>query len=305
MTRWLAALLLLACVPARAASPISFVYTEATSFLAAYVARDQGIFARHGLEVTLTASPSSGTIAAALQGGSAQLGGIQSISLFQAVDAGLDLVAVAGTEPSPTPYKQGILARRGSGIASLRDLPGHSIGIPGLGASLDILSRELLLRAGIDDKGITRVEVPLPQLADALRSGSVDAVVAVDPSYTRVLGLGVTKVADFDTLLPAGTFRSLYAARRDWTARHGAELAAFRASLAEAQAVIAEPANEAAVRESFARWTRLPAGVVAVSPLPRNLTLAVSPASIAFWAEVAAHQHLTQSAVDPARLIAP
>jgi NitT/TauT family transport system substrate-binding protein len=290
---------------ARAATPITILYTEATSFLGAYVGKDLGIFARHGLDVTLVAAPSSGGIPAALMGGSTQIAGLQTISLMQAVDGGLDLMIVAGTEPSPTPYRQGLLARAGSGIISVKDLPGHTLGVPGLGATLDILGRELMLRSGVDESRITRVEVPLPQLADALRTGSVDAVVAVDPSYARVLQMGATPVASFDTLIPAGTFRSVYACTRAWVRTNPQALAAFRAALAEADAFVEAPENETIVRQSFARWTHLPASVVAVSALPRKLTLAVTPASLQFWVDVAKDQRLTQEKVEPTALIAP
>ena len=187
----------------------------------------------------------------------------------------------------------------------MQDLPGHTLGVPGLGATLDILSRELLLREHVDEARIRRVEVPLPQLADALRTGSVDAVVAVDPSYERALQMGAKPIANFDVLIPARTFRSLYAASRAWVRANPQTLAAFRVSLAEAQDFMTGPKNAAAVRESFARWTHLPPKVVASSAIPTRWTLEVTPESLAFWVEVAHDQKLTQNPVDPASLIAP
>ena len=297
--------LLAALSPARAATPLSILYTTAPSFLGAYVGFDQGIFARHGLEVKLTASAVSGNIPTALVGGSAQIGGIQTILLIQANDGGLDLVTVAGTEPYPAPYMQGLLAREGSGIKTLQDMPGHTMGSPGIGATMDILARELMIRAGVDDSKVARVEVPLPQMADALRNGSVDSVVSVDPSYSRAVEAGARPVADWNSLIPRGTFLSLYATTRDWAQANPQTLAAFRASLQEAYAFIAKPENEAAVRESFTRWTHLPANVVAATKLPHGLTVAVTPESLQFWAEVAKDQKLTQNPVDVKSLIAP
>jgi NitT/TauT family transport system substrate-binding protein len=298
-------LLLAAALPARAATPIMELYIPAPSFLGSYVAKDEGVFARHGLDVTLQASPSSATLPAALVGGSAQIGGTQTILLMQAVDGGLDLVTVAGTEPYPAPYRQGLLARPGSGIKSLKDLPGHTLGSPGIGATMDILARELMIRDGVDDSKVARVEVALPQLPDALRTGSVDAGVAVDPSYSRALELGATPIAGWDSLIPPGTFLSLYATTRDWATANKETLAAFRASLEEAYAFIGKPENEVAVRASFTKWTHLPASVVATIPLPHKLTVAVTPASLQFWAQVAKDQKLTQNPVNPAALIAP
>jgi NitT/TauT family transport system substrate-binding protein len=234
---WL--VLLMAALPVRAATPIMILYIPAPSFLGSYVAKDQGIFDRHGLDVTLAASPSAATLPAALVGGSAQIGGTQAILVIQAVDGGLDLVTVAGTEPYPAPYKQGLLARPGSGIKSVKDLPGHTMGSPGIGATMDILARELMIRAGVDDSKVARVEVALPQMPDALRTGSVDAGVAVDPSYSRAVELGATPIAGWDSLIPTGTFLSVYATTRDWATANKQTLAAFRASLEEAYALSA------------------------------------------------------------------
>ena len=295
----------MAALPARAATPILLLYAPAPSFLGAYVAKDQGIFARHGLDVSLSAPMSSATMPPALVGGSAQIAGTQTILLIQAVDSGLDLVTIAGTEPYPAPYRQGVVARPGSGITSLKDLPGHTLGSPGIGATMDILARELLIRAGLDPNSVKQVEMPLPQMADALRTGSVDAVVSVDPSYTRCLELGGKPIAGWDSLIPPGTFLSLYATTRDWAKAHPEAVAEFRASLAEAYAFIGDAKNAADVRASFTRWTHLPASVVATIPLPHKLTVPVTPASLQFWAEVAQHQKLTQHQVDPATLIEP
>jgi NitT/TauT family transport system substrate-binding protein len=302
---WATCLLLLATLPAQASTPLMLLYAAAPSFLGAYVAKDQGIFEKHGLNVTLSAPMSSATMPPALEGGSAQIAGTQTVLVVQAVDSGIDLVVIAGTEPYPAPYSQGMLARPGSGIKSVKDLPGHSVASPGIGATMDILARELMIRAGVDPNSVKQVEVALPQMADALRTGSVDVVVAVDPSYSRCLQVGGQPIASWDSLIPPGTYLSVYAVTRDWAKQHPELVAAFRASMDNADAYIADPKNEDAVRASFTRWTHLPAAVVAATKLPHKLTVTVTPASLAFWADVAKDQKLTQNPVNPASLIAP
>jgi NitT/TauT family transport system substrate-binding protein len=224
---------------------------------------------------------------------------------MQAADNGLDLVAVAGTEAYPAPYHQGLLARTGSGIATLADLKGKRLGVPGVGATMDILARKLFATSGVPDQSVTRVEVALQQMADALRGGSIDAVVAVDPTYSRIVEAGIgTPAGSWEGIIPKGTFLSLYAADRAWTVDHPDLIAAFRAALDEATMFIAKPDNATAVRTSLTRYTRLPPNVVNAMALPGSLTTRVTPSSLSFWNEVGLEQTLLNHPADLQVLIA-
>jgi len=67
------------------------------------VAVDEGIFRKHGLEVEMTPIGINSNIPAAILSSSIQIGGPTSTVFLQAVDGGLDLVAVAGaTIMNPT-----------------------------------------------------------------------------------------------------------------------------------------------------------------------------------------------------------
>jgi NitT/TauT family transport system substrate-binding protein len=61
----------LAAGSAGAATPITLLYTPGDSFTESYVAKDQGIFEKHGLDVTLTVGQNGSVITAALVAGSA------------------------------------------------------------------------------------------------------------------------------------------------------------------------------------------------------------------------------------------
>ena len=64
-----------------------------------------------------------------------------------------------------------------------------------------------------------------------------------------------------------------------------------------------KPENDAAVRESLARWTKLPVAVVEQMKLPRNLATQMPASAITFWTQVAAEQGLTTKAPDASALI--
>src|SRR6185437_1576116 len=87
--------------PAAAATPITLLYTAGDYFTETYVAKDQGFFSKHGLDVTL-----------------------------QGDEQGLDLVIVASANRNPIqpPVSEtGIAARSGSGIKSASDLVGKKV----------------------------------------------------------------------------------------------------------------------------------------------------------------------------------
>ena len=96
---WLATLAAVCAAAAALADPIKLhiACTATTDCASAMVARDEGIFAKHGIdaEVTLIAHqhqhsrPRSSPT-------SIQIGGPTETVFLQAVDGGLDLVAVAG-----------------------------------------------------------------------------------------------------------------------------------------------------------------------------------------------------------------
>jgi NitT/TauT family transport system substrate-binding protein len=70
-----AILCLFATLPAAAATKINFMYTAVAQFFGLYVAKDQGILAKHGLDTDMTLTTNGSLISAALVADTAQLGG--------------------------------------------------------------------------------------------------------------------------------------------------------------------------------------------------------------------------------------
>src|SRR5436305_857460 len=111
-----------AAFPVFAASKLVFLYTAVPSYIGTFVAKDEGFFERHGLEVELTMAATGSIIPAALVSGSAQVGAPTPTVLLQANEGGLDLVYFAGCDVYPTQSRTGILARPGSNLQGPKDL---------------------------------------------------------------------------------------------------------------------------------------------------------------------------------------
>ena len=84
--------------PAAAQGPKIVVgYTATVDFAPGFIAMDQGLFKKRGLDVEFKIVPLNSQLPAAVQSDSITFGGTTISVLLQAIDGGLDHVAVAGS----------------------------------------------------------------------------------------------------------------------------------------------------------------------------------------------------------------
>ena len=294
---------------AAAATSIKLLYTAGDSFTESYVAKDQGFFLKHGLDVTLQAAQNGSVISAALTADSAQIGAPTPTVLLQGDEQGLDLVIVASANRNPIqpPVSEtGIAARTGSGIKTARDLVGKKVAVPGLGGTIDVLMKKWLQVNGADYHQVHWVEFMLPRMPDSLTAGLADAVATVNPFLARIVKSKAGYIiGDFGDIEPPGTMVVVYAATRRWAQAHSSEVAGFRAALNESKAYIEDAANEASVRASIAKYTKLPPEAAQFIEIPTNLDPVPRPGGLAFWIEACREQGLIKGNPDPVSLIAP
>lgn len=122
---------------------------------------------------------------AAFLAGALDVGMMGDTPAIFASAAGADVVAIAAGKTPPNSYLQ-IVARPGSGIASLRDLRGKKIAFTRSTA----LHGYLLLaldRVGLSQSDITPIDIPLVSLAGALESKDADAALLGGPLMTSYI----------------------------------------------------------------------------------------------------------------------
>ena len=204
-----------------AAEKVTIMYTATAAFASAFVAKDQGFFEKHGVDVTLQLNPNTSLVATAVASGSAEVGITTPTVAFQAVDNGIPLQSFASTNVFPDPSAAGLVVSPTSGITGPKDLAGKKIGVPGIGGLLDVVMLEWVAVNGGDPSKINVVEISLPQTADVLKSGQVDGVAGVDPFLSRAVDLGVGKlVGDFMTVVPPGTVGGIFVTTKAWADAH-------------------------------------------------------------------------------------
>jgi NitT/TauT family transport system substrate-binding protein len=294
-------LALVAPLSAHAAEKLTLLFSPTTGLTPSYIAKDQGIFDKHGLDVDLVLLTNQGAVIQALVGGSAQIVTPSALAVIQASDQGIDTVFVGSTSMSPSKSRSGIFVKNGSNLHTAKDLIGKKIGVPSLNTLIHVIARRWFELEGVDYNKVNFAEIGFQQMYDALNGGIVDGVSAIDPYYGKLEQIGYV-VGNPDESLPKHTLTSVYASMRDWTDSHKQTVAAFRQSLQEAIAYIAT--HDAEARAAIVKYTKQPAAVVAVTPLP-ELQVTVHPEQVQFFIDVAKHQGLIKSSPDAAKMIAP
>jgi NitT/TauT family transport system substrate-binding protein len=296
--------LVLAAAPAAAATPITLSYTVGES-VTAFAAKEAGIFDKHGLDVTLLQVTQNSNAPAALASASVEVAMIQVANLLQAADSGLDFVAIAGgSDLAKGVSHNSVVVRTGLQVKSARDLAGHTVGVPGIGASIDIFFRNWLIDNSVSPNRVNIVETTFLAMGDNLKNQTVDAVTPLEPFVTRITkaGLGYELVNLIDTLPRARLNALVFGVTRHWAEEHADAVAALRASIHEADAYVL--ANPDRAREDINKYTKMPMEILASLPLPA-VDETARQADFDVWAHMMQRLNMLQSRPDTAKLILP
>jgi NitT/TauT family transport system substrate-binding protein len=288
---------------AAAQAKIQIGCTATSDCASAMVAVDEGIFKKHGLEAEMTPIGINSNIPAAILSNSIQIGGPTSTVFLQAVDGGLDLVAVAGASVM-SPASNGTITafvRNGITITEPKGFVGKKVGAPGLNAFLHVLFVKWLVEKGVDPRGVNFVEVTFPTMADIIKSGGVDAVLTAEPFVTRMLNAGLGSVgARYAVDLARTDPIIFYAASREWAEQNPAAITKFRDAIAEAAQIVNNDRDKASA--SIAKFTKQPLELVKAT-LPNQSEPLLKPVQLAWWIDVMSSQKMLQSKLDTTKLV--
>lgn len=226
---------------AAAQTKITIGYGLAGDFLPAFIAKDEGIFAKNGLDASMKVMQSSSLVPAVLASGGVQIGINTPPNLLLAVAGGLDQVAIAGAARlKSTDPRIGLVTKPGLEVTKATDLEGKRVGVPGINSVIDLVLKKWLIDGKVPLARVTLVEAVAPRMGDMLKSDQLDAVAIFEPLLSRfvVSGAGMKSVDFFSEVNP-DMLGSFWAATRQWASANPQAVTAFRRSLAEAQDFIA------------------------------------------------------------------
>jgi NitT/TauT family transport system substrate-binding protein len=297
-----AAMVLAPFSAAQAQTKVRIMYTAVAPYASSFIAKDQGFFAKRGIDAELILAANGSVIIAGVVSGNVEVGTPTPTVFIQALESGLDQIAIAATNVLPDASRSGVLARTDTNIKTAQDLAGKKVGVPGLNGLLDVMFRKWLADSGVDTKRVSYLETSFPQMSDLLKAGQVDAVVAVDPFYSRILDQKTGYlIDDYTRNVPAGTIASVYSATSKWANANPAVVKAFQESLVEGIAF--SKTNVDATRDSIARYTKLPPGVVASLPVP-NLSAKIGPQDLKFWIDTMTERGMLNTVPDANKAVA-
>ena len=143
-----------------AVTNVTLGYVPYSDDASLFYAQDSGIFKAHGLNVTFVAQASPVAVEASMASGTEQFGFITTPVLINLNSKGVSVKCVSsvdGSEPSiPADDSTVLVAAKGSGITSVKDLAGKDVAEVQL-TSLNSLAVEVLAKqAGIDPAASTR-----------------------------------------------------------------------------------------------------------------------------------------------------
>jgi NitT/TauT family transport system substrate-binding protein len=156
------------------------------------VARDKGFFTDENLNVTWTTVPQGAIAVEAVFGGTAEVGGGSIFEPMVARGNGLDMVFLAASARirSEPPDNSGVAVRAEDNIKGPKDLVGKKVSASLINGPNYVHMREWLQRGGVDPNSVQFLEIPFPQMADALFQKRLDAVWNVEPFLTFMVRSG-------------------------------------------------------------------------------------------------------------------
>jgi NitT/TauT family transport system substrate-binding protein len=228
-----------------------------------WIALDQGLFAKAGLHVTVKQLGAAPTVLPALEHGSLDAIEYQWTTVIAAEASGIARLHAIAAAQSLGPRSHEILVMPHSGITTLAQLQGKTIGIQAVGGLDTILVDDALAADGISPSKVRQVAVPFQGMKAALAAGRVAAVEPAEPFVTEIEDqLGAQPLDDMDTGATLNFPVAGYVVTRQFMAKYPGTAAALARALDEAQRIAS--ANRAALERAMTQDAHVSAQVAAL-----------------------------------------
>lgn len=270
-----------------------------------FYAQDHGIFKKHGLNVTFVPQASPIVVEASMASGTEQFGFITTPVLINLTTKGVGVKCVStvdGNESTDPAHDTTVLvAAKGSGIKSIKDLAGKNVAEVQLTSLNSLAVMVLAKQAGIDPHSIHQIQIPFPQMPAALAQGRVQAAVIVSPFTQTALSEGATVLSHPNQVLfPNGTLTCLDA-MSSYISANPKVVSEFRAAMNEA--VTYSATHQSEVKKTLASHLQLPMAVAEKQVLNTNFDTSFNTASMTEIGNDMKEFGIISSVPDPASMI--
>jgi NitT/TauT family transport system substrate-binding protein len=203
-----------------------------------YVAKDDGLFAREGLDVTIDSIVSSADATKGQNDGHFDITAGNSVSYVQDQASHLSNLEIVAEGSLMQPDNQALYTLAGSPITTIAGLEGHKIGVNVLNNIGTLLISSVLEEHGLSVKKVHFVAMPFPAMAQALRSHAIDAAWLPEPFGSEFSAtMGLQELCDLDQGATSSFPVGWYVVTRAWAKTYPHTLAAFLAALRQGQEI--------------------------------------------------------------------
>ena len=216
----------------KAPMPIKLVFNALSgSFLPMWVAQEEGIFQKYGLNSTLEYVAAT-TAVQAMVSGNYDVGGVGP----QVIDADLSGAKLEYITDLVPVFAFHIYVKDPS-IKEIKDLRGKSIGVTQAGATTEFAARALIQKAGLKPDDVKIVFLgDIPAVMGGIQKGIVDAGVLSSPTTLQARQNGLHELIDLKTLKIPFVHAAI-AANHDFVVKNPEAVKRFILALTEAIAV--------------------------------------------------------------------
>jgi len=269
------------------------------------VAIAKGFFAAEGLDVDTTPTAGGASGLPALAAGQVQItfSNIISIVLGAKQGLGFEIIAAGSNTGETPPDLAGIVAKTGSTIKTGKDLEGKRLAVNTRNNIIWLYARAWVQATGGNPDAVTYLEVPFPQMLDAVRGDRVDAAFVVEPFLSAGLkSQGVTLVGWPYNTVQKNVPVAHYAATKTFIQQNPAVIERWVRAYNKGVDWTNQNAGSEELHKLIAGYTRLaPEQIAAIKLVPYQKT--VNPADIDTVVDLMRKHGMVEGAFDTKALL--
>jgi NitT/TauT family transport system substrate-binding protein len=242
-----------------------------------YVAEDQGLFAKVGLNVTIDSIVSSALATKDQNDGTYDITAGNSVSYIQDQVTGASNLEIVAEGSLMQPNNQALYTMPGSPIKSIAGLRGAKIGVNVPNNIGTLLISSVLEEHGVSPKDVHFVPVNFPLMGEYLKKHLIDVAWLPEPFGSEdQASMGLEELCDLDQGATASFPVGWYVVTKAWAKKYPRTLAAFLYALREGQQIA--DTDRSAVQDAM---EKLPFPYTVPAQIAAVMTLEDYPLSIA------------------------
>lgn len=217
---------------------ITIAVQPIADFAPIWLGISEGIFAKHGLTVEIVpGTASSSAQIPLLSSGQADLVATTATAALQAASQSIDVLIVGGLTTFGTTAdddQSGLIVAEGSPVSSYADLAGKTVAVSGLKSVTQAAIQAAVEQAGGDADAVKFIQIPMPNIANAVATGGADAGFVVDPFLGAATSGGAKVIGHPLSDVAPGQPATSLVASKTYADQNGAVLSTFNTALDEA-----------------------------------------------------------------------